>query len=59
MDKTFWFPVFSGIKSDFVKVVCNCDGFDKLKGLGFVKSADELPAELPKPKKEKPAKEVE
>lgn len=48
MDKTLYFPVFHGIKSEPVKVVCNCDGWAILKQYGFVKSERELPAEIKK-----------
>lgn len=42
MDKTHWFPVWSGTKENPVKVVCNCDGFDILSKVGFVKDLLEL-----------------
>lgn len=47
MDKTLYFPVFHGIKSEPVKVVCNCDGWAILERYGFVKSERELPESKP------------
>lgn len=47
MDKTLYFPVFQGIKSEPVKVVCNCDGWAILEQHGFVKSKCELPEAKP------------
>lgn len=55
MDKTLYFPVFHGIKSEPVKVVCNFDGWAILEKAGFVKSERELPSEIvvsqPEPEK--------
>jgi hypothetical protein len=42
MDKAHWFPVWSGTKENPVKVVCNCDGFEILSKVGFVKNLSEL-----------------
>lgn len=42
MDKTHWFPVWSGTKENPVKVVCNCDGFEILSKVGFVKDLSEI-----------------
>lgn len=46
-DNTIWFPVWFGIKSAPVKVICNCDGYSFLEKAGAVKSLNELPDEIP------------
>jgi len=43
MDKTHWFPVWTGTKAAPIKVVCNCDGWDILGKSGFIKDPSELP----------------
>ena len=51
--------VFKGTKSKYIKAMIYERDEMEFFNLGFVASADFLPDELPKPKKEKPTKEVE
>jgi hypothetical protein len=43
MDKNHYFPMFHGIKSAPVKVVCNCDGQPILEAAGFIVDPKNLP----------------